>query len=184
MKPAALTVVGLVTLVTAGIGEPAENLESSPTWLVPVRMSVGAQIRSFSGEVALSESGDAVAGWLGPSGDGSAEVSSRPAGGRWLPTVSEPGGSPSVAIDAAGNVFVAWFEPKDEGNSNGIVNARVLSPKGTRGTISQLSTAADGSINNNTVRVGTDVQGPAGEDRCHQGSGEAEQHDATDRGSL
>jgi hypothetical protein len=87
-------------------------------WSAPVRLSpFEEEVTILDPDVAVDAAGNAVATWTQYEGSGRAYIrtSTRPAGGEWsapvnLTPIIGNVGSPSVAMDPAGDATVAWTE--------------------------------------------------------------------------
>ncbi len=103
----------LVGLVCAMVMLWPGQASAAPTWQPATDLSAPGQ-DAREPQLALDQSGNALAVWLRPNGSNTVVQSAwRPAGGSWGATqdVSAPGGhafTPQVAFDGAGNALAVW----------------------------------------------------------------------------
>jgi hypothetical protein len=123
------------------------------SWSTPVDLSVAGE-NAQSPQVAADANGDVAAVWLRSNGANNiVQVATKPAGGSWsapvnLSAAGEDADSPRVALDASGDVFVAW--DRSDGSTDRLQAA--VESGGTWGATATLSESGE-SANLSDLKV-------------------------------
>lgn len=142
-------------------GLSADKATIEPLWVPPVALSGTVPYGVTAPQVAINDSGDAVAAWSYHTGsDFRVRARFRSAGDPWGSVVEWPGwvsSPPVVAIAEDGEATVAWARSLSNGTS--LAEAVRRSKDGHWDVPEQLSSPEDGWVVLDSVRAGVDLRG-------------------------